>query len=232
MNRFVPILFLLIGLAIGTAAWLVLRAKGQHAYDRGKADAEGERIALTERLQARDETIANLNAKVRQLEQKVQEAQIAESNLKAKLAEYATILDQEQKQAEEKLAVVNEAQQRLADAFKALAAEALKSNNQSFLELAKTTLERFQETARGDLERRQHPLCIGHGIEVGGDWSEGDSPCLRSMTLLTMMIRARSPEPKLRPIRSIPYPRWRHPLRRNTVTAYTLLRVNHRVIFW
>ena len=157
MDQLLAILF--IGLAIGAAAaWLVLRAKGQHAYDRGKADAEGQRIALTERLQARDQTIANLTATVQQLERKVHEAQTAESDLKAKLAQYATILDQERKQAEEKLAVVNQAQQKLADAFKALAAEALKSNNQSFLELAKATLEKFQETAKGDLEKRQQAI--------------------------------------------------------------------------
>jgi len=159
MDHIFPILLLFIGLAIGaTAAWLVLQAKGQHAYDRGKADAEGQRIALTERLQARDQTIAHLNATLQRLEQKVQEAQTAESNLKAKLAQYAAILDQERKQAEEKLAVVNQAQQKLADAFKALSAEALKSNNQSFLELAKATLEKFPETAKGDLEKRQQAI--------------------------------------------------------------------------
>ena len=156
MDQFLPIVFLFIGLAIGaTAAWLVLRAKGRHAYDREGPMAEGQRIALTERVQARDQTINDLNLKVQQLEQKVHEVQTAESNLKAKLAQYATILDQERKQAEEKLAVVNRAQEKLADAFKALAAEALKSNNQSFLELAKATLEKFQETAKGDLEKRQ-----------------------------------------------------------------------------
>ena len=159
MDYILPILLLLIGIAIGaTSAWLLLQAKGEHAYDRGKANTESERIALAERLQARDQTIANLNAKVQQLEQKVHEAQAAESNLKTKLAEYATILDQERKQSAEKLAVLNQAQQKLADAFKALAAEALKSNNQSFLELAKATLEKFQETAKGDLEKRQQAI--------------------------------------------------------------------------
>ena len=159
MDHILPILLLLVGIATGAAAaWLVLRAKGQHAYDRGKADAAGERSALTERVLARDQTIAGLNAKVQQLEQKVHEGQAAESNLKAKLSQYAAILDQQQKQAEEKLAVVNQAQMKLADAFKALAAEALKSNNQSFLELAKATLEKFQETARGDLEKRQQAI--------------------------------------------------------------------------
>ena len=159
MDQLLPILFLFVGLAIGvTTTWLVLRAKGQHAYDRGKADAEGEQIALSERIQARDQTISGLTGKVQQLEQKLHDSQAAESNIKAKLAQYATIIDQERKQSEEKLAVVNQAQQKLADAFKALAADALKGNNQSFLELAKTTLETFQEAAKGDLDKRQQAI--------------------------------------------------------------------------
>ncbi len=159
MEHLLPILFLLIGLAIGvTAAWLVLRAKGQHAYDRGKANAEGEQIALTERIQARDQTIAGLNAKVQQFEKKTGEFQTAETNLRTKLAQYATTLDQERKQAQEKLDAINHAQHKLADAFKALAADALKGNSQSFLELAKETLGRFQETAKGDLDKRQQAI--------------------------------------------------------------------------
>jgi DNA recombination protein RmuC len=68
------------------------------------------------------------------------------------------MLDHERRQAEEKLALLHEAQQRLADAFKALASDALRSNNQSFLDLAKATLEKFQESAKGDLERRQQAI--------------------------------------------------------------------------
>ncbi len=49
MDYILPMLLLFVGLAIGvTAAWLVLKTKGQHAYDRGKADAEGERSALAD----------------------------------------------------------------------------------------------------------------------------------------------------------------------------------------
>ena len=132
--------------------------RGQNAYDRGKADAEGERIALTERIQARDQTIAAQGAKLQQFEAHVKEAQATETGLRTKLAQYATTLDQERKQAQEKLDVVNQAQQKLADAFKALAADALKGNNQSFLELAKATLETFQEAAKGDLDKRQQAI--------------------------------------------------------------------------
>ena len=61
----------------------------------------------------------------------------------------------EQRVAGEKLAILSDAQQKLSDAFKALSSDALKSNNQSFIELAKATLEKFQEGARSDLEKRQ-----------------------------------------------------------------------------
>ena len=43
----------------------------------------------------------------------------------------------------------------LANAFKALSAEALNTNNQSFLQLATASLEKFQERAQGDLDARQ-----------------------------------------------------------------------------
>jgi DNA recombination protein RmuC len=43
---------------------------------------------------------------------------------------------------------LNDAQQKLSDVFKALSAEALQKNNQSFLELAKQNLEKFQEVEK------------------------------------------------------------------------------------
>ena len=61
----------------------------------------------------------------------------------------------EHQAASEKLAILNEAQAKLSDAFKALSSEALKSNNEAFLNLAHATLEKFQEGARNDLDKRQ-----------------------------------------------------------------------------
>jgi DNA recombination protein RmuC len=61
----------------------------------------------------------------------------------------------QREQGEEKLALLDDAQRRLSDAFKALCAEALNTNNQAFLSLATTTLEKFQQGARGDLEARR-----------------------------------------------------------------------------
>ena len=67
-------------------------------------------------------------------------------------------LQAERTAAEEKLSLLNDAKQRLSDAFNALSSEALKSNNQAFLELAKTHLEKFQQGAQTDLTARQKAI--------------------------------------------------------------------------
>lgn len=45
-----------------------------------------------------------------------------------------------------------------ANAFSTLSAEALQRNNQAFLDLAKSALEKQQETAKGELEKRQQAI--------------------------------------------------------------------------
>ena len=81
--------------------------------------------------------------------------QEASAKLRENLASVEATLSHERTAGVEKLEIVNQATEKLREAFQALAAEALKSNNQSFLELAKTNLEKFQSEAKGDLESRQ-----------------------------------------------------------------------------
>jgi len=76
----------------------------------------------------------------------------------ARAADLQARLETERKGAEEKLALLEDARRGLSDAFKALSADALARNSQSFLELAGATLARTQETARGDLELRQQAI--------------------------------------------------------------------------
>ncbi len=74
------------------------------------------------------------------------------------LASAETELAAEIKAQEEKLRLLNESRNQTAQAFRALSAEALASNNQTFLDLAKTTLELYQQQAKGDLESRQQSI--------------------------------------------------------------------------
>jgi DNA recombination protein RmuC len=69
-------------------------------------------------------------------------------------AQYAS----DQKSAEEKLALLEQARDQLKESFQALSSEALSKNNESFLNLAKTTLEKYQDGAKSDLEKRQEAI--------------------------------------------------------------------------
>src|SRR5580700_1294649 len=68
-------------------------------------------------------------------------------------------LESERKISAEKIELLTQAGDRAAadlqNAFKALAADALKNNSSSFLQIAQETLKRFQSEAKGDLEARQ-----------------------------------------------------------------------------
>lgn len=74
-------------------------------------------------------------------------------------ARLESALESERKISAEKMELLTKAgdhaAEELQNAFKALAADALKSNNSSFLQIAQETLKRFQSEANGDLEARQ-----------------------------------------------------------------------------
>ncbi|HMK21518.1 MAG TPA: DNA recombination protein RmuC [Terriglobales bacterium] len=124
----------LLGALFGSAlAWLALRVR------TARADA---------RLSLMEKDLAATRAELGRLQE-------ANSQLRADGAALKSTLEHERRSATEKLAIVDRATAELREAFQALAAEALRSNNQSFLQLAKASLERFQSEAKGDLEARQ-----------------------------------------------------------------------------
>ena len=59
---------------------------------------------------------------------------------------------------EERARLLGDSKQALENAFRSLSAEALKSNNQQFLDLARASLAEFQQVAKGDLEKRQQAI--------------------------------------------------------------------------
>lgn len=59
---------------------------------------------------------------------------------------------------EEKLRQSERLEEKLKGAFSVISQEALEQNNRAFLDLAKTSLEKFQEGAKGDLDQRQKTM--------------------------------------------------------------------------
>lgn len=137
------------GIAVGAVVvWLVMRGKIQAACAKVKAEAGIEQTILLERMQDRE-------LQINQLKSEVEKQKIAYIEETRTATQLKTQLIEERKTAAEKLSMLDEARQKLSDAFKALSSDALKSNNQSFLELARATLEKHQDNAKSELAARQ-----------------------------------------------------------------------------
>lgn len=80
------------------------------------------------------------------------------AKLREQVSRLETELEEERSAAAEKVELLEDARKKLENSFKALASEALTGNSKSFLELAQETLGRFQENARGELEKRQQAI--------------------------------------------------------------------------
>jgi DNA recombination protein RmuC len=128
------ILFLLVT-ALLSAAFAMLVAKSRSA-------------ALTERNSGLERELAA--ARLALERQAVEVKALSE----AKAAADATLAS-ERRNAEEKLQLLSAASEELKLQFKALAASALQNNNSNFLELAHSTLEKYQSQAKGELEARE-----------------------------------------------------------------------------
>lgn len=165
-----PTLWFVAGAAGGALlTWLMLRGRAAERYQFGYNEAKGEaqeeraaleaeRAALAERLAANERLLGELRGRLGEADGALDRLRLEHSAQGARTAELTTRLEEERRAAAEKLALLDQAQIKLADAFKALSAESLRHNNQSFLDLAKSTLERFQEGAKGDLTQRQQAI--------------------------------------------------------------------------
>jgi DNA recombination protein RmuC len=123
-----------IGLLLGgLLAWLVLRTRT---------------AALQARLSLIEKELAGAKADLARL--LAEQRQLVESR-----ARLESSLESERKSSDEKIELLTQAGADLQNAFKALAADALKTNNSTFLQIAQETLKRFQSDARGDLDARQ-----------------------------------------------------------------------------
>ena len=99
--------------------------------------------------------INELELALKNKDSELSEARENITGLKERIAQITTLLEKEHNDNKEKLLMLEEAKESLSSAFKALSADALRVNNQTFLELAATALGKYQERAKNDLESRQ-----------------------------------------------------------------------------
>ena len=150
------ILTFVAGLLLGVlVAWLIGKARRAQALAEAQTQAGAEMAALKERLQLREQELAESRQRQTAWDAKETALESELSEMKARSRELQARMDEEQKSAAEKIAQLQSLEERLNREFQALSAKALRENNEAFLNLAQTKLETFQSEARGDLEQRQ-----------------------------------------------------------------------------
>ena len=131
-----------LGLAFAIGAmlgWVVARFSAQ----AGAAEVADLRARLEERSARAGAVEDEIAARFREL-----------SELAAAKERLTAELEHERRSGADKLALLADAQTKLRDAFQTLSAEALRQNNQSFLDLARASLGEFQKIAVADLDSR------------------------------------------------------------------------------
>ena len=128
------VIFLVIGLLTGGGIiWIILRSVFR----------ENVKI-IQQQLKAKEEEISNLR--------KLYEEE------KINRVSFETQLKEAEKNLQEQKKMLDEATAKLSDTFSALSKDALNTNNQMFLELAKANLEKIISEMKGDFSKKQEAI--------------------------------------------------------------------------
>jgi DNA recombination protein RmuC len=135
----------LIGAALGVAAgWFLVKTRASSA-------SAADLATLKERLGGKDSELQKLQLALN--------GEVAEhKHSREESVQLKAALEGERRAAQERKDSFKQAAEELSEKFKALSRDALKDNNQSFLDLAHSTLQKFQESAKGDLELKQKAI--------------------------------------------------------------------------
>ncbi len=147
---------LAIGLLVGAALGALIAGFSVAARLRGRL--QGQLLSLTERAQ-RAETLAE------EFRRKIESDRMELSQVRQELSDSLqaraaaeTLAAETTRHIEEQKTLLAQSRQQLAETFQALSGEALKQNNDAFLNLAKVAFESLQIEAKGDLVQRQQAI--------------------------------------------------------------------------
>jgi DNA recombination protein RmuC len=143
------ILLLIVGAVVGGTAgwiWATSRSRAEQAarvrdLENRLATQEGGGAAIREQMEGSRREIDRLQTDLRTITAQKADAEARASEIRASLEEQKRLLE--------------EAKTRLTEAFRALAADALKSSNEDFLRLAEERFKTLTQAAAGELEARK-----------------------------------------------------------------------------
>ena len=144
----------MVGAVLGAVVvFIFCRQQNKKITDELKGESE-KRIAAETKVAE----IPKLESVIKEKDTEISRLRDESTSFQTQLAKLHTEVEQQKKSTEEKLALLDEAKDKLSEAFKALSAEALKNNNTQFLTLANTRFETVQATATSELEKRKQAI--------------------------------------------------------------------------
>jgi DNA recombination protein RmuC len=131
---------------------------GSWIASRVRTQLQAQVLATSERAQRAESRAEELHRQVQQysldldrVRQDLSEATQARAVAESRAAEAAIHLNEQK-------TLLGQARQELAETFQALSGEALKQNNEAFLDLARSSFATLQAEAKGDLAQRQQAI--------------------------------------------------------------------------
>ncbi len=132
----------------GIVAWLIASARAARHYQSRLSEAENRASSAEGRANILDTNLARSQSDLNEIRGKLESESAARIKAEMQLAETIRRLDEEKK-------LLDDAKNKLTDAFKALAGDTLKNSTASFIELANKTFEKVLAEAKGDLGKRE-----------------------------------------------------------------------------
>lgn len=117
--------------------------------------ASAKLATAAERLKSEERRASDIEARLAQSAADAERNEQDAQTFRNQLTEIRSRLDGEMKAAAEKQALLERAEIKLSDTFRALSADALKSSSDQFLQLAKSSLATQTEEAKGEIEKRK-----------------------------------------------------------------------------
>ncbi len=151
--------FFVFGFLLGSfCVYFIVNTRASLKIQRSLASAAGEHAALLERLQIRETQVQEFRKEAENCREVISRLRLQNSGLQNHVTSLTTEIRAEKKYSDEKLSMFEIAQSKMIDVFKSVSSEALSHNNQSFLDLAKSELEKSRLKAKSDIESEKFEI--------------------------------------------------------------------------
>lgn len=155
---------LIVGLLMGGgSAWLILRSRIANAELQSESKGQIETARLNERLNASQTEIKRLSDEKMALTTQIGQLHSVQQQLSNQISELTATLDSERSQNKEKLALLKNAEEQLANRFKALASEILDEKSKKFTDQNQDNLNKLLEplkTKINEFQKQVHDVYV------------------------------------------------------------------------